>query len=137
MRTILIFALLLSGMHTQAQHIKDYRWKHRLLFFSVSDDVPVTDSAAASLYNSETDGIEERDLLVFYIKEQQVYDSNGEKYELEIPEKYYPLPGGTILVGKDGGVKLNLETIADPATIFTLIDGMPMRRAEMKRKKPD
>ena len=129
--------LLLFGMNTQAQHIKDYRWNYRLLFLSVTEDVPVTDSAAASLYNSETDAIEERDLLVFYIREQQVYDSKGDQYELEIPKNYYPIPGGTVLVGKDGGVKLKLETIADPATIFTLIDGMPMRRAEIRRKKPN
>ncbi|MDC6351788.1 DUF4174 domain-containing protein [Zeaxanthinibacter sp. PT1] len=137
MRTLLVFGLLLLSMHTQAQHIGNYRWKYRLLFLSVTEDGPLTASTAASLYKLETDAIAERDLLVFYIREQHVYDANGEKYELEIPENYYPMPGGTVLVGKDGGVKLKRKTITDPATIFTLIDGMPMRRAEMKRKKPD
>ena len=42
-------------------------------------------------------------------------------------------PGGfrIVLVGKDGGIKLEQEEVLDPETLFSLIDGMPMRRNEM------
>ena len=40
---------------------------------------------------------------------------------------------GIVLIGKDGGVKMKKEFQVDPKTVFTLIDGMPMRRAEMER----
>lgn len=35
------------------------------------------------------------------------------------------------LVGKDGGVKYDRREFVDAATLFALIDAMPMRRAEM------
>ncbi len=37
-----------------------------------------------------------------------------------------------VLIGKDGGSKLRLTDL-DLPTIFTTIDGMPMRQAEMRR----
>ena len=39
-----------------------------------------------------------------------------------------------ILVGKDGGVKLRRNEQVNLNEIFLLIDGMPMRREEMRRK---
>ena len=35
------------------------------------------------------------------------------------------------LVGKDGGVKFTGNTPVDPASLFALIDAMPMRQAEL------
>jgi hypothetical protein len=35
------------------------------------------------------------------------------------------------LIGKDGGVKFTGNTPVDPATLFDLIDAMPMRQAEL------
>ena len=35
------------------------------------------------------------------------------------------------LVGKDGGVKFTGNTPVNPATLFALIDAMPMRQAEL------
>ncbi len=37
------------------------------------------------------------------------------------------------LVGKDGGVKLDQSTLVEVPTLFSLIDAMPMRQAEMSR----
>lgn len=41
----------------------------------------------------------------------------------------------TILVGKDGGAKLSSRSPVSEQRIFGLIDGMPMRREEMRRQK--
>ncbi|MCA0941063.1 DUF4174 domain-containing protein [Yangia mangrovi] len=42
-------------------------------------------------------------------------------------------PGGfkLVLVGKDGGVKLEEDTVLAPAQLFAVIDQMPMRQREM------
>lgn len=40
----------------------------------------------------------------------------------------------TILVGKDGGIKLNSDKPLDACALFNLIDTMPMRRQEMRAK---
>lgn len=42
-----------------------------------------------------------------------------------------------VLIGRDGGEKYRSNTLTTPLHFFTLIDGMPMRRAEMRNKKND
>ena len=37
-----------------------------------------------------------------------------------------------VLIGKDGGEKFRVNGVPDLATIFAVIDGMPMRSAEMR-----
>lgn len=39
-----------------------------------------------------------------------------------------------LLVGKDGGVKLDSDAPVTPAELFTLIDAMPMRKAELRSR---
>ncbi|NNG11438.1 MAG: DUF4174 domain-containing protein, partial [Arenibacter sp.] len=40
-----------------------------------------------------------------------------------------------ILIGLDGGVKLNSSNVLIPSELFATIDSMPMRRAEMENKR--
>ena len=42
-----------------------------------------------------------------------------------------------ILIGLDGGVKLRKSELLSSEELFTVIDGMPMRRAEIRRSKND
>ena len=39
------------------------------------------------------------------------------------------------LIGKDGGQKWRQSEPLDMETLFALIDGMPMRQAEMREQK--
>ena len=39
-----------------------------------------------------------------------------------------------VLIGKDGGEKLRLDEVPDLDAVFALIDGMPMRRAEIRER---
>ena len=39
-----------------------------------------------------------------------------------------------VLVGKDGGVKARYAKAPDLDDVFSLIDGMPMRRSEMRER---
>ena len=40
----------------------------------------------------------------------------------------------TYLIGKDGGVKQRYSAPVAPQTLFRLVDAMPMRQSEMRRK---
>lgn len=42
---------------------------------------------------------------------------------------------GMLLLGKDGGIKLKSTSFTNPEDVYTLIDGMPMRKQEVKLKK--
>jgi len=41
-----------------------------------------------------------------------------------------------VLIGKDGGEKLRQSTPLAPAELFAIVDAMPMRQAEIKRRPP-
>jgi hypothetical protein len=85
-------------------------------------------------------GIEDRDLIVFRIFEK------GQSFRGEAPlapeaaislrQRFGVRAAGprVVLIGKDGGVKLDQAAFVPLADIFGLIDSMPMRRQEMKDK---
>lgn len=41
-----------------------------------------------------------------------------------------------VLIGKDGGEKLRRTAVVAPEELFALVDAMPMRRAEMRGRRP-
>jgi len=123
-----------------AQNLEDYKWKNRILV--LVDEAADTDAIRSQfqVLKAEEEALLDRDLLIFLVTENYVYRQNGERSNiitenlrqtLNIPINFR----GVILIGKDGGVKLKKDFQVDPETIFTLIDGMPMRRAEMRKSK--
>jgi hypothetical protein len=82
----------------------------------------------------------DRDLLVFHILEKgdtklgNVPLSEGSGDYLR--EKFSINSGTftTLLIGKDGGVKLRSQGPVELEEIFSLIDAMPMRQREMRDK---
>ncbi len=60
-------------------------------------------------------------------------DSSVLRHKLRLPATGYAVA----LVGKDGGVKETWRNPVDPDRIFALIDTMPMRRDEVRRRKSD
>ena len=88
-----------------------------------------------TLLKSRQKELLERDLIFFRYANGKLYDSSGSSTTMDtksVPAKDY---NGLLLIGKDGGVKLKKEFIVPPDEIFTLIDGMPMRRAKMKNER--
>ena len=135
----LLLILTLSTCHQMnAQNLNDYRWKNRVLILT---DVAVDTEALKSqlqAFTADEEALADRDLIIFLVTQNGVSDSNGKPSEmnaarlrknLEIQNDFR----GTVLIGKDGGVKMKKEFQVDPETIFTLIDGMPMRRAEIRK----
>ena len=85
------------------------------------------------------DGLEEeikdRDLVLFCYDGKYLLDQ-----QLRITP-YQLTPGiaidfqGVLLIGKDGGIKLRKPFPVKPSTLFETIDGMPMRKAEMRKSR--
>ena len=133
---LLLTVLTFSPM--KAQDLKDYQWKNRILvLFDEEIDTPPLQSQLKA-FAVDQEALTDRNLIIFLITENGVYDDGGESVALNAErlrnnlgiEKDFT---GTVLIGKDGGVKLKKEFHVDPETIFTLIDGMPMRRSEMRK----
>jgi hypothetical protein len=140
----LIMALIPGGVNAgrppEATDLGQYRWKNRLLFlFSPSPVVPAYQSLDQELRRNP-DGVADRDLLVFRILEQGPSAVGSQEISPQDAANLQRLfgvsPGAfkVVLVGKDGGVKLERSGLVTLSEIFTLIDSMPMRQREMQGK---
>lgn len=88
-----------------------------------------------------TGGITDRDLLILHIEDEKVRflqksstsDLSGSRLRsrYNIPKDEFRY----ILIGKDGGVKLNNKDFVSNEELFSVIDAMPMRQREMKNGK--
>lgn len=122
------------------QSIGDYKWKNRVLLL-IDNNIKSQDlQSQLNLFLSKTINLEERETLVFQVTPNEVKLFNGQKSDLisldiyksiSISEKF----SGVVLIGKDGGVKFKKPFEVKPESIFALIDGMPMRRLEIKHTR--
>jgi len=130
---LLSFILLINYTMT-SQDLSSYRWKNRVLLLCDTGEGLEKSKSQLKLFSSYQKEMEERDLVIL------IYDGNTIK-----DEKFRTISGvfkkeikfeeeGVFLIGKDGGVKLESGFFTEPVAIFDLIDSMPMRRAEMRRK---
>lgn len=121
--------------------MEQHRWKHRviLLFAEDADNRMLEEQLA--LFGEAAAGMDDRDLVVYRAFSDKGIKPKGEKItagevsslrdRYEVPEENFTF----ILVGKDGTVKLRESEPVAIERLFGLIDSMPMRKAEMRRKK--
>jgi hypothetical protein len=120
--------------------LDQFQWKNRLLFlFAPNRNHPLFEALHKSLAAQKTEAAD-RDLVVFEILESGPSSMNS-KYlaseaALSLRKRYKVNQGefAVLLVGKDGGIKLNRQNETRLEDIFALIDAMPMRQEEMRQK---
>ena len=138
---ILISSLIFINMGF-TQSFSDHMWQNRvILLFANENDAPLL-SKQLELLTSHSEEVTNRDLVVYQFFQFEGRGPAGEgiddkkvkalraDYDIE-----YEMPFQFILIGKDGGVKLRSAEVVSMEALFALIDGMPMRKAEMKRQK--
>ncbi len=137
---ILILVTMAIPKSSEAQELKDYQWKNRILL--LVDESPDTDALQSQLdeLTSDKKALEDRDLIIFRLTPEAVFAWDGSRSSLSAEMIFRNLNldsgfTGTILIGKDGGSKLEKPFEVSAQTIFALIDGMPMRRAEMRKEE--
>lgn len=134
---ILLLLSMTTPHNSKAQSLDNYHWKNRiLLLVDASPDTETLKKQLAEL-TSDKKALKERDILIFRVTPDAIYISDGDLSQLKAEKIYedYGLAAsfkGTLLIGKDGSIKLKERFQVSPQQIFDLIDGMPMRKAEMK-----
>ena len=139
-----VAALLSISMQTfsfaDTSPLPDYRWKNRLLLiFATSESDPDVVTAREALAAAACD-VTDRDLVIGWIWRdgQSSLDTRAmsEKSVRALRSRLGITGDGfaAVLIGKDGGVKARYPDAPDLKEIFSLIDGMPMRRAEQRAK---
>ncbi len=126
MKYLWVFGFLSIGL-LQAQNLDKYLWKNRVILLFESNRYKSGYQEQLEVLQLVSEELLERDIVTLTPK-------NGEKplflENLGLENDFY----GLVLLGKDGGIKLKEEFVVKPQIIFRLIDAMPMRRAEMRKK---
>ena len=137
---LLAFTLFQSTEIMAQKHLRDYQWKQRILLLIAPDlKMAALTSQADSIRLNKT-AFEERDVLVFMVSPEEVVGLDQAISSLDAVAVYKDTGtkltySGVVLIGKDGGVKLRNDYGVTPQKIFDLIDGMPMRRAEIRKNR--
>ncbi len=117
---IKILLSLLITANTKQQFLP-YR---QLLIFG-NDTSPSLVQQQMQLLNKEALAIQERDIQIKIVEKgsplYKKYKAKAARFEV-------------LLIGKDGGEKYRTNTMLEAKQLFALIDAMPMRKDEMKRK---
>lgn len=123
-----------------AQVLKSHQWKHRIiLLFAEHPDSDSLLKQGEELESSDK-GVKERDLVVYRLFMEKGMGPSGKPLDREKAEQLrhiYNIPktGFTfLLIGKDGTEKLRRRAVVPVGQLFNVIDRMPMRQAEMRRK---
>jgi hypothetical protein len=136
--SMLLFSILLPD--GQAQSLDEYRWKNRLVLLFAPESSSDLLQQQVELLTADSEKVTDRGLLLFSITPNGGTSPGGtrlsQKYCRQLYADWAVLSSSftIILVGKDGGEKLRKQKVTAPQVLFDLIDSMPMRRAEMRRK---
>jgi len=120
-----------------AQNLEQHEWKNRVLIVTVKNIELL--QPQIDLLNKDIKGLKERKLVVYKVNPEQYAKGINSKRWISNKTFYSKLKQTSkdfevILIGLDGGVKLRQTSLLSLEKLFALIDGMPMRRAEIRNK---
>ncbi len=119
----IMFAQSAVSTPSSGQSLKHAKWKNRVLLIHAPDPNAKQNLAFQKHVKAHQEGIHDRDLIIISM-DKSLRD------RFTVPDNHFTL----ILIGKDGGEKARQTNQVNLEKLFTLIDGMPMRRAEMRKK---
>lgn len=134
---LVIIISLISSVEVFGQNVDDYKWKNRIILIISNNEDSEFFKKQINALEKDLQELVERKLILFKITPSK-YQLNSDKWETN-SELYttYNLnnePFKIVLIGLDGGIKLNENKYTPKEDLFALIDGMPMRRMEIRNK---
>lgn len=117
-------AELIQPLPPDTADLSAYKWQSRpvVIFADAPQDGPLL--MQLGLLDSAMAGLEERDILVFIDSQPDVRGLLRESLGID--------GFHVLLIGKDGGVKLDVTEPISADALFETIDAMPMRQRETK-----
>ena len=138
---VLIAAMALGASLARASDgnpLTAERWHNRPLIVIAPDarDATLLDLRAALARPDNREAFVEREMVLYEIVAGQA-SRNGQPIGAEASAALLRAVGHTadaagrvVLVGKDGGIKVDQPGPVDPQTLFSTIDRMPMRQGQ-------
>ncbi len=137
----LIICFLIAMTYTiQAQDIASHKWKNRLVLILTDDIGNATFENQIQELKEDIDGLNERKLLIYQIDPSR-YKIGFNKSDWTASKTLYEkfkeeeTTFEVLLIGLDGGIKLRQSELLTREKLYAIIDGMPMRRAEIRNQR--
>ena len=135
---LLWFSATASYALDAAQLMPELTWERRVLLVFAPHAQGAELRLQDALLEAVGDGLNERDMTVIRVFGDDRVAVDGNIHEKSASSFYarFDVDRGefrVILVGKDGGVKLDRNVAVRSEELFALIDSMPMRRYEMQQ----
>jgi len=126
-----------------AQDLKTHRWENRILLIHSTNQNSETYQKQLAILQKNESGLKERKLLIYQLKGEEyqtgiTFTNKWKKIEhqsIKDIQKNIDADFEVILIGLDGRIKLSQNSILSSNNLFSLIDGMPMRRQEIENEK--
>ncbi len=118
-----------------SQDIKKHQWENRILLVFTDDKKSDNFKHQIKILSENKKELAERKLVIYQFTENyfttdfsEVWFSSNSMFK-----KYVNTNDSfkVLLLGLDGGIKLEQDKILSLEKLFTIIDGMPMRRSEL------
>jgi hypothetical protein len=145
LKTILALTGILIFTNVIGQNLNEHRWKHRILIIQASDELSDKYRDQLREFNDVDKELKERKLVVYTILGDKYKVMN---YQSKISDNSWQPTSGlfgdlldndynfrVILIGLDGGVKLEKTTVLTRKELFNIIDSMPMRMNELRKNR--
>jgi uncharacterized protein DUF4174 len=138
-----VFYLLLflfPMKNISGQSLDEHLWKDRVLLIFSSDFQSEKGRNQFTILNKDEEGLKDRKVVVYQITPEKMKKGAVLSDDSDFIEKMYQrfsISKDTfmvVLIGLDGGEKLKQSALLTKEELFAIIDGMPMRRNELRRK---
>ena len=126
-------------MNVNAQDLSKHQWKDRLVLIIAEEKTEKFQQQLTELQKHQQ-GLKERKLVVYKILPEKYstgFEEENWKSSTELYKKYKAEKSNfrVILIGLDGGEKLEQTEVLSVEKLFNTIDSMPMRQAEMRKNR--
>jgi hypothetical protein len=117
-----------------ARRLHKAQWKQRVVLVC-SPSAQNSDFIQQQTWLTQSrDALAEREMLVLSYTAENL--SPSDRATLQDAFHYAPNTFGVWLIGKDGGIKLSRDRPVTLQELCALVDAMPMRQAEIRRRTP-
>jgi hypothetical protein len=135
---LLLFATTGSYALDAARLMPELTWERRVLLVFAPDQQDAELRQQDDILETVGDGLGERDMTVIrvFADDRVAVDGNIHGQSASSFYRRFDVDRDefrVILVGKDGGIKLDRNVAVGSEELFALIDSMPMRRYEMQQ----
>lgn len=136
---ILQIVFLFFTLFSFSQDLERHQWKNRVLIIYTADKNSDELENQFNILSKNKEALLERKLVTYAFTEDAFrfhFDEHWQKLE-KSHQRYIPKKKSfkIFLLGLDGNIKLEQSSLLTAKKLFATIDGMEMRRREIRNKK--